>query len=1255
MVKKLVAGIAIFLIVLIAAGAAILFSIHPDELINEHKDEITAAVQDNIGRDLTLGKIKSSLFPTLGAVISDSVLSGNEEASGPQITLGKIEIKIALLKAILSFGQVLEIETIRLHELDVDLARDKNGLWNFQDILDHMATRTPPEKTAEDSSSEAGPADLSFLEGAVISRIAIENARIRIDDKMLGQPLTISNLNIETTNIRLGSPIELELNANLEDGNAKTPLYFKGRLAELRKDLSFDPVPDTSVTIRIQDFNVAPWGALLPRQDMAPYSGRMSVDVQAEAKRGLTQLDVNAALNLEKFVLRQGRERGKPLNTSVILKASTDTNRPRYEIKQVKVDGTGVAIDGSLLAFGLSPAGLKKADIKLQVQDVERIVQVIPANSPLLPKELTLKGPVRAHVSGNVSEVDISLNLDDVLVKWAELFNKQRGRPLNLVLKGKQKGDRLDVPTFQLVVDAAQFKGNLTLPTDPKAPFSADVSSGPIPFRSLNRLLPPIEQALQKGDRVDGTIEVSARAKVTGTKQDASTEIKLTNLDLQLANLKAKGGGYLKAAVTPKDDTTTLVANVDCGALQLNSVDENGGVLLNKPAGMPLTLNVDVIHTPEKANVRTAKLLIGQTRLDVKGGASGLQGDSPVLNLDFGNVDIDFDDIRRTVPGASQLPSGGELKAILKVSGAPTSLSTMVVDAKKLRLAFGKTQVNGDVFVKDLDSPTIDASLPVVKVAFTDIQQFDDSLKDLPKNGRFDGALEFKGNTGKLSTLDANIKIAELVYGKAKIKGNIGVKNLDRPNFFFDLQSPYLNIDELLGEDDEEQTAKQADDNESTSANPHGLEAEVRRQIATVSGTGKLNIGTAVFQDMVFKNFKGHLKMKHGVVTFDALDFDIYGGRISAAGSSFDLPARYTGYNLKLAVQDLQIGQALKAHTSMGQVMTGALNQKLNVSGRGLSGKDLRKSLDGSVQFTTKSLTIKSLDLLGPIGRPVEQALKKSGNLLGRFNGFHAASGQTQGAASSLKGTTLKNVNAFLDFKDGQFYLQKPINAKTAFGGIDLRGGGDLDGSIDLKATTSLSPSTINKALGRKAVSKDVTVPLHIGGTWDKPTITGVDAQSLVKSMLGGQAAEALDELKKQAEAEAAKLKAQAEKEAKKIRERAEREAKKAEEKARREAEKAKAKAEREAQKAKKAAEREAKKAQEKAKREAERARKKAEREAQKAKKKAEREAEKARKKAEREAEKAKKKAEREAKKLKEEAEDKAKDAINDLGKSLGF
>jgi hypothetical protein len=1241
--KKLLSGIIIFITIVVLGIGGILLSIKPDELINEHKGEITVAIQENIGRELTLGQIQSSIFPTLGATISNSVLAGGTSDSSAQVELGKIEVKISLKKAILSFGKIIEIESLVLHDLTLRLARDKNGVWDFQDVLDFVATKSPsaPEST---KPAETGPADLSILEDAVLSRVAIENARIEIDDQMLGRPLAVDKLFIETRDIRLGSPIQVSLSATLEDGNGRTPLSFKGKVSELRKDLSFDPVPDTQVEIFIENFDVAPWGALLPKKDLAPSSGKMSLDLKAHATAGLTQFTTDGKLRLEEFVLRESKTRGKPLSLQVDLKASANTENPHYQIQALNVKGTGINLNGTLLAKGLSPAGLKNANIKLQVQDLERIVQVIPAKSPLLPKELTLKGPVRAHVNGNASNVDIVLNLDQALVRWADVFHKRKDRPLNLKLEGKQKSNRLEIPQFELVVDAAKLKGTLSLPTDPKAPFAANISSGPIPFRSLNQLLPPIAAALKKGDQIDGTVEISAKAKVAGDKQDAFASVKLAKLDLNLDNLQAKGGGFLQASVVPKGTNTRIQAKGNFKDLQLKSKDERGQNLLNKPAGMPLKIDLDVNHTPQAATVHSASILFGKTVVEAKGGARKLDTNDPVLDLDFGQVDVDFNDVRRTVPGAAQLPAGGQLLANVKVKGSPSSLRSLKIDVKSLNLAFGKTKIRGDIRVSNLDAPVLDVSLPEIKIAFADIRPFDPSLDVLPADGRFAGQANFKGNTKRLSTIKADISIDELRYGKAKIKGTLGLENLDRPNFHFAIKSPYLNIDELLGEDDPNAKESEKAKEEKTGGNPHGLEANVRRQLAKVSGKGSLDIGRADFNDMTFRNFKGALTMKNGKVKFQALDFDIYGGHISAAGSTFNLPARYTEYALKLSTQNIQIGQALDAHTSMGKVMTGALNQKLTLSGRGLSGDDLKKSLDGSVRFSTKSLTIKSLDLLGPIGAPVDKALKKAGNLFGQYEGFSAASAQTQSASSGLKGTTLKNIEAFLDFNKGRFKLKKPIKAQTHFGALSLSGGGALDNTVDLKATASLSPSTVNKAMGRKAVSKSVDVPLHIGGTFDKPKITGVDTKTLIQSVLGGQAAAALDDLKNQAEAEARALA-----------ERAKKEAQRAEERAQRELEKAKNLSVREAKKAQEKAQREAERAQKKAEREAAKAKRKAEREAQKAKKKAEREAKKLQKEAEKQKRAAERAAKKEMEKLKDQAEDAAKDAIKNIGGNLGL
>ncbi|MFH1808959.1 MAG: AsmA family protein [Pseudomonadota bacterium] len=1113
--KKLVLALAIVLGLLVLVAGAALLLIKPDALINAHKDRIATLVSEKLGRQVKLGEVTSTVLPRLEARLQGIALAGPQGSTADQLALGSVEVRVDLLDAILSLGKKLTVREISLKGLTLRVARDKQGIWNFQDVLDHMASGSAEHAPAP---AEDTPADLTALEGARVERVAIEGARIEIDDASLGRPLAVSDLFIELRDIRLGAPIALSLRAVLEDGTSRSPISLQVTLSELRKDLSFSPMPDLQAALVLGTLALGPWGGLLPADALAPAAGQLSLDLKVEASRDLKLLASTGTIQAAGVVLHQGGVQGKSLDLDVQLDARVDLEAPSYQIRSLAVTGTGVDLRGTLDARSLSPTGLVNADLKLLVQDLARVVAVVPSKSALLPAELTLAGPIQAQVNGNASAVDIGLDLDRAHVAWADAFDKKAGSALNLKLAGKRTGDRLDVPAFQLAVDTARLTGSLSLGTAAGAPMTADLKTGPIRVASLKELLPAVAEALGGGKKVDGSFEIVARASAQGDKQQAQASVKLSDLDVNLSGFSARGSGLIDAQVQPQGENLSLAVKTDLDGLALQSTGDDGSKVLDKPAGMPLKLDLAMLKTPARADIQRANLTLNSTSISATGGASGLDGTSPALDVNVPRLDVAFDDIRRTVPGASSLPAGGSFK----------------------------------------------------------------------------GGATFKGNPDDTSTIVADVRIDQLVYDKARIQGTLGITNLQRPNFRFDIQSPYLNIDELLGEEDAAEAKPAGKDSSTADDNPHGLSASTRELLATVSGQGALRIGQARFKGMDCKNFVGKLTMVNGVVTFEALDFDIYGGRISAAGSRFDLPASYTGYTLKFKTTHVDLGQALAAHTSMGQVFSGLVDQNIDVTGRGLSLDDLTTSLDGPVDFNTEALTIKSLDVLGPIGTPLKAVLAKSG-----FKGY-------KGFKLDPGGTTLRDLSAWLRFAKGKFSLKKPVRSKTGFGELELSGGGALDRTLDLTGTAFLAPAVINAALGKNLVQKPLAVPLKIGGTWDKPRVTGIDVQGLASSILGGsvtgliddakgQVDAKIDDAKKQAEAAANKAKAQAEAEARKkadeAKKMAEAEARKQADAAKNLAEKqkkeAEAKIKAEADKKKKEAEKKAKAAAEKAKKDA--------------------------------------------------------------------
>ena len=99
--KKLliVVGAVLALIVLLIVVA--LVTIKPDELINARKDEVAKTISDTLGREVRLGKVESFFYPSIGAVVRDVALAGPEGAAQDQMSLQAMELKVALLPALL--------------------------------------------------------------------------------------------------------------------------------------------------------------------------------------------------------------------------------------------------------------------------------------------------------------------------------------------------------------------------------------------------------------------------------------------------------------------------------------------------------------------------------------------------------------------------------------------------------------------------------------------------------------------------------------------------------------------------------------------------------------------------------------------------------------------------------------------------------------------------------------------------------------------------------------------------------------------------------------------------------------------------------------------------------------------------------------------------------------------------------------------------------------------------------------------------
>jgi AsmA protein len=245
---KIILGLVAIAAVLIVVLAIVLpFIIDP----NDFKNQIATAVQENTGRTLSIdGDISLSVFPWLGLEIGPTRLS-NAQGFGeqPMASMQKVQVRIKLLPLL---HKHLEMDTIKLSGLRLDLGKDASGRSNWDDLLGESGEKT---KTA---AAHPGKAAGSPLAGLAIGGLEVTDARVLWDDRSTGSRYELNELSFTTGAIDPGKPFDLDLHFGMNatkpavDGLAdlsgkvliaKSLQAVKLDDAELKLDLKGDDVP----------------------------------------------------------------------------------------------------------------------------------------------------------------------------------------------------------------------------------------------------------------------------------------------------------------------------------------------------------------------------------------------------------------------------------------------------------------------------------------------------------------------------------------------------------------------------------------------------------------------------------------------------------------------------------------------------------------------------------------------------------------------------------------------------------------------------------------------------------------------------------------------------------------------------------------------------------------------------------------------------------------------------------------------------
>lgn len=387
---KLVAWLVAALVITVVAAAIIIpLVIDP----NDYRDEISAAVKKQTGRELTIeGEIKLSLFPWLGVRLGAMQLS-NAEGFGPApfARIGEADVRVKLLPLL---RREVEMEKIVLHGLEANLGRRADGSTNWDDLVGAAGEATAPaEKTAP---AETAPADPATALGAIaLGGLELRDAKVVWDDRQSGARYAIEHLHLEISAIRLNEPFDIALEFDVDSNQP-----------QLRGHIRF--------------------------------ASRVTLDLQGQKYR----LDTATLAADVQSALIPGGKASARLQADV----QADLAAQTASIAGLKLEAQGVTVQGKVDASSILAQPDAKGSMQITISDAATLLAPFQAQLP--------PGMKAAAVQGSRVDTSFDLSLGRQTAKVSPLNIQALGLTISGQVNGSKI---IDAPQFSGRIELGEF------------------------------------------------------------------------------------------------------------------------------------------------------------------------------------------------------------------------------------------------------------------------------------------------------------------------------------------------------------------------------------------------------------------------------------------------------------------------------------------------------------------------------------------------------------------------------------------------------------------------------------------------------------------------------------------------------------------------------------------------------------------------------------------------------------------------------
>ncbi|MFQ5660991.1 MAG: AsmA family protein [Gammaproteobacteria bacterium] len=891
--------ITLIAIVVIAVAAALLF-FDP----NQHKDFIVAKVEQQTGRSFSLtGDIKLTYYPWLG-LEAGGITLGNAKGFGnsPFLHADLVALRIKTMPLL---KEHYELDTLRLHGVQVNLAKNKQGISNWQDL----AGPQPAEATKEQEPLQ--------LAAVVLGGVDIKDASLSWNDQSTGQTIKITHLNMTTGALSYGEPIDLTLSLKAEANKPaiRSDLTLKGTLnydldnerysfkpIDLTATLAGKNVPGGSAMMKFKagiEVNMADGTATISGLRLETLGTHITAELAASriesgAPAATGEITVKGedlarlakVLEIEPAATELARLKDRSFNIG--LKLNSDLSEDRVILSDLQAALLGTTVKGQLDAARVrSETPAVKGRIDIQGADLARLFKVAgiePLGSTLAKlkqRSFKIKTDLDADLEkGRVHIAGLDARMLGATVKGA--IDAGRIQSKTPVVKGNLRAAGPDLPTLLQI--AGHFEGG-------KQPLLAK-------YGKQLAAIPKKQKAFSADVRFNA-------------------DLKSGNVEVPALSLKTLG--------------VTVSGNLTAREMQSKTGTVNGRLSVT---GQNLSRVLRALDQKPLAEVLKAVKL----ETAIRGNRNDLNLKPMALSATFAGKQIPNSPVKLSLNADTNINLGAEKLKLDNFSLTGLGLNVQgSIDAGKILQA---PEFTGRINVAPFD----------LRKLMRQLNQKPPLTADRKVLGKLALQTRFSGSTSNF-----NLEDLAFVLDDTHLKGDLSVSDFAHPAIQAAINIDGINADRYLPP---QQKGKKPVTPEAAAGAAVQLPVETLRALNVKAD---LTIGKLILSNARMTNIKLSLNGKDGKIKLDPASADLYQGKYSG-NITIDATGKLPRVTINSSLKGIQAEPLLKDVTGQGK-MRGVGNFSAALTATGADTDTLKKTLNGKMSFSFRDGAIKGYNL----------------------------------------------------------------------------------------------------------------------------------------------------------------------------------------------------------------------------------------------------------------------------------------------------